>query len=586
MLIDEEKGVFNDMPVLPKTINFYMDSWLENAGIIGLTRILDVEDYEINDDQLIVKTTVFKTINNSFFQYFINTYGQYTHYYKIISWLPKIIAIEKLGFDKYTFQDYQACVKWFNNNVRYFIKTSSYKQMRPLAHSEIPIEEYLENATNLFKKLSKNKWQDKNVNLKKELTVLFGELKKIVQYFANDTNKRYFLAKSLGYRYINKGWNGISFLNNQSKIVNLYQDYQEYFVQPVIDFLSENHEKAKIKCTTCGRKMRSNEKIGYSFLNGMGYDYRKRNSNGYKFNSDQFLCPICRLMYSAVPAGFTYILKGNHGFFVNQTGYNLNNLYNANNNFLEVLTESFEGANKVSPWYGFYEVFKKEFNKSKQNMFVNVQIVNRKNEQYHFNIISEVAANVLRKAEKQRSDEQKKITVLDTLNNAFIFEYQGVESFIIFDEVIMRILNQTNMNNLVNKLLFLKILNRRGVYITPIQILNIVELNTMLFNEMDVTKLDIKKLSKVYGNGKNFAQKYKLNPDKEKILIYQLLQALKIQNQKKTMNLLLSCYLRQQESIPNEFMQHLENKEEFKQLVYSFITGLISGKKEVKVDEK
>ncbi|MFT9004884.1 MAG: hypothetical protein ABF991_09275, partial [Liquorilactobacillus hordei] len=121
MLIDEEKGVFNDMPVLPKTINFYMDSWLENAGIIGLTRILDVEDYEINDDQLIVKTTVFKTINNSFFQYFINTYGQYTHYYKIISWLPKIIAIEKLGFDKYTFQDYQACVKWFNNNVRYFI---------------------------------------------------------------------------------------------------------------------------------------------------------------------------------------------------------------------------------------------------------------------------------------------------------------------------------------------------------------------------------------------------------------------------------------------------------------------------------
>ncbi|MFT8631235.1 hypothetical protein [Liquorilactobacillus hordei] len=108
----------------------------------------------------------------------------------------------------------------------------------------------------------------------------------------------------------------------------------------------------------------------------------------------------------------------------------------------------------------------------------------------------------------------------------------------------------------------------------------------MLFNEMDVTKLDIKKLSKVYGNGKNFAQKYKLNPDKEKILIYQLLQALKIQNQKKTMNLLLSCYLRQQESIPNEFMQQLENKEEFKQLVYAFITGLISGKKEGKVDEK
>lgn len=56
-----------NIAALPETIEFHMESWLENAGIIGLTRILNNEDYAIKNDKLLIKTSSLKTIDNNFF---------------------------------------------------------------------------------------------------------------------------------------------------------------------------------------------------------------------------------------------------------------------------------------------------------------------------------------------------------------------------------------------------------------------------------------------------------------------------------------------------------------------------------------
>lgn len=577
-----------NIAALPETIEFHMESWLENAGIIGLTRILNNEDYAIKNDKLLIKTSSLKTIDNNFFNFFINVYGRYTRYQQIINWLPKIEATLDVGLKNYNYKDYEVYVKWFNNNVKYFVKSGSYKRMRALAHPEVPIEDYLDNTMNLFKKLSKKKrWKNGEDNLEKELKMLFEELKKVVQYFANDTCKHYFLAKNLVYHYVNKGWDGISFLNSQSKIVDLYQDYREYFVQPVIDFLLENHEKDKLSCTTCGRKMKSKEGSGYSFLNGMGYDYGKKNSNAYKFQSDQFLCPVCRLMYSAVPAGFAYNLAGNHGIFVNYTGQILNNLRDANNGILYNLTEAFKVTGNVSPWRAFYETFSQEINKSSQYTLANSQVVNHKDKHYYFNLIPEIAANVLKKAEEIKINGERKVTLLSALNKALIPGYRGIKYFSIYDEIIRRLLSQTNMNSLLNDILLLKISNKQDIYITATQILYVVEINTLLFNEMGVMILDSKLLSKIRRKGMEIAKGYKANPNKARTLAYQLLQALKIQNQETFMNKLLNCYLYQQKIVPTEFVQQMGKPEEFNQLGYAFVAGLISKEEERGVqDEK
>ncbi|MFT8423951.1 MAG: Cas8a1 family CRISPR/Cas system-associated protein [Liquorilactobacillus sp.] len=576
-----------DAAVLPEIIGFHMESWLENAGIVGLTRILDEDDYAIKDNQLSIKTSALKTIDKSFFKFFIDTYGKYTRYQQIINWLPKIEATIQMDFENYNFQEYETYVKWFNDNVKYFVKSGSYRRMRPLVHPEIPIEKYLDTVTKLFKGLSKKKrWEDTADNPEQELAILFAELKKIVQYFADDTSKRYFLAKNLVYRYVNKGWDGISFLNSQSKIVDIYQDYYNYFVQPVIDFLSESHRKGKIICATCGRKMRSKEGSGYSFLNGMGYDYGKKNSNAYMFNSDQFLCPVCRLMYSAVPAGFAYNLAGNHGIFVNYTGQSLENLRNANDGILDTLTETFRRTdNNVSPWGAFYETFRQGLNKSSQYTLANTQVINRKDEHYYFSLIPEITANVLKKIEKIKINKKKDVTLLSALNKALIPEYRGIQYCSIYDEVIKRLLNQTNMNSLLNDMLLLKASNKQNIYITATQILYVVEINVLLFNELGVIKLDSKVLSKIHGYGMEVAKGYRTNPNKAKALAYQLLQALKMQNQEKFMNILLNCYLYQQKIVPSAFQQ-IRNTEVFNQLGYAFIAGLISGEEKGRVQNE
>ncbi|GAJ25657.1 hypothetical protein JCM15457_533 [Liquorilactobacillus sucicola DSM 21376 = JCM 15457] len=83
------------------------------------------------------------------------------------------------------------------------------------------------------------------------------------------------------------------------------------------------------------------------------------------------------------------------------------------------------------------------------------------------------------------------------------------------------------------------------------------------------------------------AKGYKANPNKAKTLAYQLLQALKIQNQETFMNKLLNCYLYQQKIVPTEFVQQMGKPEEFNQLGYAFVAGLISKEEERGVqDEK
>lgn len=68
----------------PTKISFQMESWLENAGIVGLYRILD-DEAEIQDRSLTVPVDLLANFSDKYFNFFTkaNGYGQLTRFQKI-----------------------------------------------------------------------------------------------------------------------------------------------------------------------------------------------------------------------------------------------------------------------------------------------------------------------------------------------------------------------------------------------------------------------------------------------------------------------------------------------------------------------
>ena len=53
----------------------------------------------------------------------------------------------------------------------------------------------------------------------------------------------------------------------------------------------------------------------FSFLVNTGFDVSRKSSHVWEFNNDVAVCPICKLVYSCVPAGITYIIGS--GIYIN-----------------------------------------------------------------------------------------------------------------------------------------------------------------------------------------------------------------------------------------------------------------------------
>jgi CRISPR-associated protein Cst1 len=136
------------------------------------------------------------------------------------------------------------------------------------------------------------------------------------------------------------------------------------------------------------------------------------------------------------------------------------------------------------------------------------------------------------------------------------------------------LLVSANLNSLISDVLQLKIVRHQDLHVTVEQIYNLIQINLIYFKEMSNLVLTDEELRKMRGSGKNLGDGY-ANTNKRQTLAYRLLQALKIQNNDQFMNILLDAYLYQKKLVPKNFIQKMNSPEEFNQLGYAFIAGLI-----------
>lgn len=554
--------------------------WLENAGIVGLARILGKDCYSIEGNSLLVKMEALNNFAQNYFKFFINEYGRQTRLVRITNEGAAKKLAEWKNLDADTIDPkviYNQLENWYKNYLKYYVDSGSFKKISSLAPPAFDVKATLKECSQELKNLKKLQKNKQEFN--EALQQLAGKLLNFTNYFQetkfNELDlKDYFMAKTLSYIVINNAWSGISFLNPQAKTADLYQDYEDTFVKPVIEYLKADHQKDVYQCAACGRPLKKQE-YPYSFLNGLGYDVNRKTSNAWLFNNDQFMCPICRLMYTTVSAGFNYNMQ-HQGIFINQN-QDIATLISVNGKVLAELERAVERKQLVSPWRAFAQFFQEMFVDSSKYSLADIQVVNYQDGQYSFNLVPKRIANVLKKANDKQafvSSSGQVFTLLSALNSAYIKNFHGQSSASLYEEMLKRLLISMNLNSLISDTLQLKIVRNPDLHINVYQIYNLIQINLLYFKEMSDLALTDEELKKMRGSGKNLGEGYD-NENKRQSLAYQLLQALKTQNNDQFMNLLLNAYLYQKKLVPKNFIRKMSSQEEFNQLGYAFIAGLI-----------
>jgi CRISPR-associated protein Cst1 len=550
-----------------------MEDWLYNSGLVGFYNILEHagDDIVIRQNYIEFESNILIEFEKKYFNYFMDKYKDILSLYKITSFKEFISYHEESNFEEFDEKGLEFTNKYISDVAKKQIKSNSYKSAYELIGSSVDILEF-------EKKL-------RTINLKKkqdikdvlpEIKDTFDLLKQIINYMELEESKKYIGAKNIMYTVIKNGWNGVCFLNPQTKEKDMYIDYKKYFIEPTIEYLDTDKSKFKYSCFSCDREMKdlSND---LSFLNSTGFDVSRKSSHVWDFQNDIAVCPICKLIYSCVPAGISYLYD--KGIYINDNS-SMRNAIDINNKiYMEIYKQNNE--DKKLTYKALVESVNEEYNDKIRYELADIQLVRYENEKYRFNILSRKSLQVI----KDSKDD------LDKLINCGFKEINTY--FNVYELVIDRLLNSQNMFTLIQKMLHYKLSQPRDSHYNTSHIVRILKINIRFLKGvgcMKETDKDIVKKGNI--SGYYLREKYRSKGAVDKLggISYRLLNSLKTNNKDSFMDTLLNCYLYAKLPVPEVFLDTLRSEEEFKTIGYAFVAGLIEGKKDDenggKVNEK
>lgn len=544
-------------------IRLYMEDWLYNCGLIGFYNILKEAGDEIiiDENYLEFSPVVLIDFEEKYFKYFINKYKEVLSFNKIISFEEFIQHHEENDFETFTGKSLDFTNKYISDIAKKQIKSNSYKSAYELIESSVNILE-LEKGLKTIKLKKKQDIKD----ILPEIKDTFNLLKKIIEYLKLEESMKYIGAKNVMYTVIKNGWNGICFLNPQTKQKDMYIDYKEYFIEPVNAYIGEDKSKFKYTCFSCDREMNdlSND---LSFLNSTGFDVSRKSSHVWDFQNDVAICPICKLIYSCVPAGISYIYD--KGIYVNDNS-SMRNAININYKIYKEIFNIEEGDKRLT-YKALVDSINEEFNDKMKYELADIQLIRYESEKYRFNILSRKSLQIIKESKEE----------LDILLNCGFKEINSY--FNVYELVIDRLLNSQNMFTLIHKLLHYKLSQPKDSYYSMFHIIKILNINTRFLKEagyMNKQERDIVKDGNISGYYLREVYRARGAVDKLNGISYRLLNSLKTNNAESFMDTLLNCYLYAKLPVPKVFLDILRSDEDFKTIGYAFVAGLIEGKRD------
>ena len=548
-------------------IKIYLSDWQFNAGIVGLYNILEFAGDEIikGEDYIEIDIDQLERFEEKYFNYFIDKYKETTPWYRIVNYKHIMESHENNMFQNFNIES----LSYLNDYIRMtkdYLTRNNYVKVYPFIKSDKDI-------VSLVKELKPIpvKKTDKIENKIDEVKDRFKTLNEIIDYCNSEDGKKYIAAKGVIYNVINNGWNGICFLNPQTKELDVYKDYKEYFVDTAVAYLKADRSKFKYNCFICDRKM-ANMKNDLSFLNETGFDVARKTSHVWEFANDVAICDLCKLVYSCLPAGFVYAYD--KGIFIN-SNTSVENILRVNSRLRDDVLKIKDDNNRSLTYRALVNALNEQHSSKVQYELQDIQIVRYENEKYRFNILSKDILKVIRESKKE----------IDSLLNT---GYKEIGTYFnIYDMTIDRLLNNYNMFTLIHKLLVYRITKSQSIttyyHMGDVMNLNIINVNYLKGVEgVDKVKQNRELVKKARAYGYYLRQEYlKKDPDADKNKIrgvsYRLLNALKTRNAEMFMHNIITSYMYIGEPIPKDLTIALESEEDLGIIGYAFVTGLNGG---------
>lgn len=555
-------------------IKLLIGDFLKNAGLVGLKYLLDASDaeeeidYGITEDKqglwLDRQFVVNADWTDMYFKAFVKRYGELTNYQVVLDKIGDIL--EKAGQPEWDKKTCKEDLKFINEKMLSNSYQSGFANMK----------DQIENP-DVYELLKNHKLKE---NMEKE--ELCARLRQLTIFLQQPLCKETFSMKSIIYNYINRFWDGKSFLLRANASKNMKSVFDVDFSEPFRKYATADHKKAKDMCIDCDGKIDAKEKVSIAFMKDQADDLTRKRSALWNCKVNAYLCPACAFVYSLAPLGFT--LAGRTFVFVNMN-QNIDLLLQANSPDGKMAVDlKRKEKDRYSSWIaGTINLLLQE----KDRELGNIQVIARgmgESDRYTFDVISKDILKLLNDKSIRNDLEQL---------GRYPYVKTGREYWNVHETVILNLLRYHNQYEVLGKLLKMA-LEGEG-FLFKASFVYDVQLRSSLARKKDKamnTGGEVMNRYAVRERGyelRNALLGAKGTSDDACIrgTIYQLLNALSVGNVEHFMEVIMRVYCSTRLQVPDAFIEFLKDRDTFTEYGYAFLLGLQGShyeKKEEKVN--
>ena len=555
-------------------IKLLIGDFLKNAGLVGLKYLLDASDAEEEIDYGIAEDKQGLWLDRQFvvnadwtdmyFKAFVKRYGELTNYQLVLDKIGDIL--EKAGQPEWDKKTCKEDLKFINEKLL----SKSYQS------GFANIKDHIENP-DVYELLKSHKLKE---NMEKE--ELCARLQQLMIFLQQPLCKETFSMKSIIYNYINRFWDGKSFLLRANASKDMKSVFDVDFSEPFRRYAAADHKKAKDMCIDCAGKIDAKEKVSIAFMKDQADDLTRKRSAFWNCKVDAYLCPACAFVYSLAPLGFT--LAGRTFVFVNMN-QNIDLLLRANSSDGKMAIDlKREEKERYASWIA------RTINlllQEKDRELGNIQVIARgmgESDRYTFDVISKDILKLLNDKSIRNDLEQL---------GRYPYVKTGREYWNVHETVILNLLRYHNQYEVIGKLLKMA-LEGEG-FLFKASFIYDIQLRSSLARKKDKTMNtggEVMNRYAVRERGyelRNALLGAKGTSDNVCIrgTIYQLLNALSVGNVEHFMEVIMRVYCSTRLQVPDAFIEFLKDRDTFTEYGYAFLLGLQGShyeKKEEKVN--
>ena len=551
--------------IVIKTGNFQM-----NAGIVGLYNILtesglvEGRDFSKTENRLEIDESIFR--DHNFGQIYMETLLRHYKSTALNQWMKQI---EMLKLTDGNSEDVLPEIRIFKREKCWIIAAGTLPEDKSRALLDLANRAV---SLKMIESKKRDKAQDvirsAGIELLPIKAATYEEKKQLAfdvyDWLQDDENFNACQMSIIFQDYVSKFWAEKHFFNKnkQSDIISLKETeilkhggfadaYNNAFIEPVLT----EQKKRTLRCIECGALTQKSIMKNITFTENIWSDFGRKTSVLWDFKGDTFLCPLCALIYSCAPLGFS--LFGKDLLFINNNS-KVETLISAN----KEKQADRETGEKVSHW--FNRVRHVIDANASESVVQNLQVIIIKSDSStcNFRFISKLAADIIRSSSKS----------LETLAKQNVWYQQGSSHINLYEQVAYRIMNLCDIDDLIDMCL------REGKYaastLINIQISIIERRGNLKKDELREHK------RKAFGCGRYFRDAYlahKGTEDDKALngIIHPLLNSIECSNTAAIYSILLRVYNAMGIPAPGRLIEKMtEGNEDAKQIGFAFVAGI------------